>query len=62
MTDIQRLFSERTVEPKKGLLAGLDATSKFKGFVKLGMGKGFHLNLIEYDEKSNLFKVIAPSL
>jgi serine/threonine protein kinase len=59
--DITRVFTERTLEPKKSFLT-LDASAKFKGFVKLAHGKGFHLNLIEYHEQNDSFKVIAPAL
>ena len=61
--DTLRLFSERTPEPKKSfLLSSLDSSAKFKGFVKLAHGKGFHLNLIEYQQQEDIFTVIAPSL
>ncbi len=58
--DSLKLFSEITIEPKKSFLS-LDASSKYKGFIKLGYGKGFHLNFIEYDLDSG-FRVISPLL
>lgn len=58
--DINKLFSEKTVEPKKSFLS-LDASSKYKGFVKLGYGKGFELNLIEY-KSNNGFTTFLPAL
>jgi serine/threonine protein kinase len=59
--DVMRVYTERTIEPKKSFLT-LDSSAKFKGFVKLAHGKGFHLNLIEYHEQNDSFKVIAPTL
>ncbi|MFN8578168.1 MAG: serine/threonine-protein kinase [Candidatus Sericytochromatia bacterium] len=58
--EIDKLFSEKTVEPKKSFLS-LDATAKYKGFIKHGYGKGFHLNLIEYNYDTG-FKVFLPAL
>lgn len=58
--EVSRLFSEKTIEPKKSFLT-LDASAKYKGFVKLGYGKGFHLNLIEYNHETG-FKVFLPAL
>ena len=58
--DAIKLFSENTIEPKKTFLS-LDASSKYKGFIKLGYGKGFHLNFIEYNYEKG-FSVIAPGL
>jgi serine/threonine protein kinase len=58
--DVNKLFAERTVEPKKSFLS-LDASAKYKGFVKLGYGKGFHFNLVEYNHDTG-FKVFLPIL
>jgi serine/threonine protein kinase len=58
-----KLFYERTVEPKKGFsLSSLDNLTKYKGFVRIGFGRGFHLNLIEFNKQSSSFNVIAPLL
>ncbi|MBC7472747.1 MAG: serine/threonine protein kinase [Candidatus Sericytochromatia bacterium] len=59
-----KLFYERTVEPRKGLLSfgSLDKLTKYKGFVRMGVNRGFHLNLIEYSHKEKSFDVIAPLL
>lgn len=58
-----KLFYERTVEPKKGFsLSSLDNLTKYKGFVRIGFGRGFHLNLIEFNTESSSFNVIAPLL
>ncbi len=60
-SDSLKLFYERTVEPRKGFgLGSLDKLTKYKGFVRIGFGRGFHLNLIEY--RGNEFTVIAPLL
>lgn len=56
-----KVFSEKTAEPKKSFLS-LDATAKYKGFIKLGYGKGFHLNLVEYSTDKELFNLILPTL
>lgn len=67
-TDSLKLFSERTVEPrKKGFgLGALDTLTRYKGFVRIGMKRGFHLNLIEQvsDTQNNTqnYTVIAPLL
>lgn len=67
-TDSLKLFSERTVEPrKKGFgLGALDTLTRYKGFVRIGMKRGFHLNLIEQiaDPQTghNTYHVIAPLL
>ena len=63
-TDALKLFYERTVEPrKKGFgLGALDRLTKYKGFVRIGMNRGFHLNLIEYSPENQNFEVIAPLL
>lgn len=58
-----KLFYERTVEPRKGFsLGSLDKLTKYKGFVRIGFGRGFHLNLLEYKKSDNSFNVIAPLL
>lgn len=63
-TDALKLFYERTVEPrKKGFsLGALDKLTKYKGFVRIGLNRGCHLNLIEYHSDGNSFEVIAPLL
>ena len=62
-SDSLKLFYERTVEPRKGFsLASLDLLTKYKGFVRIGFGRGFHLNLIEYKKEDHSFEVIAPLL
>lgn len=62
-SDSLKLFYERTVEPRKGFgLGSLDKLTKYKGFVRIGFGRGFHLNLIEYKKSDNSFNVIAPLL
>ena len=62
-SDSLKLFYERTVEPRKGFgLGSLDKLTKYKGFVRIGFGRGFHLNLLEYKEANNSFEVIAPLL
>lgn len=63
-TEALKLFYARTVEPrKKGFgLASLDKLTKYKGFVRIGMNRGFHLNLIEYQADKQQFEVIAPLL
>jgi len=63
-TETLKLFYERTVEPrKKGFgLGALDKLTKYKGFVRIGMNRGFHLNLIEHDADKQQFEVIAPLL
>ncbi|MEK7433748.1 MAG: serine/threonine-protein kinase, partial [Cyanobacteriota bacterium] len=60
--DSLKLFYERTVEPRKGFLGSLDKLTKYKGFVRIGVGRGFHFNLIEYNEINKSFNVIAPLL
>jgi len=56
-----KLFYARTVEPRKGLgLGALDKLTKYKGFVRMGMGRGFHLNLLHYQDKR--IEVVAPLL
>ena len=61
--DALKLFYERTVEPRKGFgLGSLDKLTKYKGFVRIGFGRGFHLNLIEYRKRDDSFQVIAPLL
>lgn len=62
-SDALKLFYERTVEPRKGFgLGSLDKLTKYKGFVRIGFGRGFHLNLIEYRKSDHSFNVIAPLL
>ncbi|MEK7432629.1 MAG: serine/threonine-protein kinase [Cyanobacteriota bacterium] len=62
-SDSLKLFYEKTVEPRKGFgLSSLDRLTKYKGFVRIGFGRGFHLNLIEYNKKDHSFSVIAPLL
>lgn len=63
-TDALKLFYERTVEPrKKGFsLGALDKLTKYKGFVRIGLNRGFHLNLVEYHAGNQSFEVIAPLL
>lgn len=62
-SDSLKLFYERTVEPRKGFgLGSLDKLTKYKGFVRIGFGRGFHLNLIEHKKSDNSFNVIAPLL
>lgn len=63
-TDALKLFYERTVEPrKKGFgLGALDRLTKYKGFVRIGMNRGFHLNLVEHHPEKENFEVIAPLL
>lgn len=56
-----KIFAEKTIEPKKSFLS-LDSTSKYKGFIKLGYGKGVHLNLIEYSTDKETFNLILPTL
>ncbi len=58
-----KLFYDKTVEPRKGFgLGSLDKLTKYKGFVRMGFGRGFHLNLLEYDTAANRFDVVAPLL
>ena len=58
-----KLFYARTVEPRKGLgLGALDKLTKYKGFVRMGMGRGFHLNLLQYQPESQTIEVVAPLL
>lgn len=62
-SDALKLFYERTVEPRKGFgLGSLDKLTKYKGFVRIGFGRGFHLNLIEHRSNESGFTVIAPLL
>jgi serine/threonine protein kinase len=61
-TDALKLFYARTVEPRKGLMGSLDTLTKYKGFVRIGMNRGFHLNLIEHRKDNQSFEVIAPLL
>jgi len=61
-TEALKLFYARTVEPRKGLLGSLDTLTKYKGFVRIGMNRGFHLNLIEFHKENQGFEVIAPLL
>lgn len=61
-TEALKLFYTRTVEPRKGLLGSLDTLTKYKGFVRIGMNRGFHLNLLEYRAEQQGFEVIAPLL
>lgn len=63
-TETLKLFYERTVEPRKKSfgLGALDKLTKYKGFVRIGMNRGFHLNLIEHDADKQQFEVIAPLL
>ncbi|PIQ29104.1 hypothetical protein COW36_18075 [bacterium (Candidatus Blackallbacteria) CG17_big_fil_post_rev_8_21_14_2_50_48_46] len=62
-TEALKLFYARTVEPRKGFgLGSLDKLTKYKGFVRIGMNRGFHLNLIETDPERKGFEVIAPLL
>lgn len=61
--DALKLFYSRTVEPRKGFgLGSLDKLTKYKGFVRIGLGRGFHFNLIEYHKTNQTFNVIAPLL
>ncbi|HEY9841492.1 MAG TPA: serine/threonine-protein kinase [Candidatus Obscuribacterales bacterium] len=63
-TDALKLFYEKTVETrKKGFsLGALDKLTKYKGFVRIGLNRGFHLNLLEYHSDGQGFEVIAPLL
>lgn len=62
-TEALKLFYARTVEPRKGLgLGSLDKLTKYKGFVRIGLGRGFHLNLLEYHTENQQIEVIAPVL
>lgn len=61
--DALKLFYSQTVEPRKGFgLGSLDKLTKYKGFVRIGLGRGFHFNLIEYNKTNQTFNVIAPLL
>ncbi len=62
-TEGLKLFSQRTVEPrKKGFgLGALDKLTRYKGFVRIGMKRGFHLNLIEAHSQEQ-YEPIAPLL
>ncbi|MGV3524564.1 MAG: serine/threonine-protein kinase [Candidatus Sericytochromatia bacterium] len=62
-TESLKLFYARTVEPRKGLgLGSLDKLTRYKGFVRMGLNRGFHLNLLEHHATEPHFSVIAPSL
>lgn len=62
-TEALKLFYDKTVEPRKGFgLGSLDKLTKYKGFVRMGLGRGFHLNLLEYDAAADRFDVVAPLL
>jgi hypothetical protein len=60
-SDILKLYTEKVPEQKRSFLS-LDSTSKYKGFIRMAYGKGFHVNLIEYSSDKDTFKPIAPIL
>jgi hypothetical protein len=61
-TEALKLFYARTVEPRKGFgLGSLDKLTRYKGFVRIGLNRGFHLNLIEYPVQGRP-EVVAPLL
>ncbi|MBF2053316.1 MAG: serine/threonine protein kinase [Candidatus Sericytochromatia bacterium] len=57
-----KLFYARTVEPRKKALGlgTLDKLTRYKGFVRIGMNRGFHLNLFECPDQG--FELVAPTL
>lgn len=61
------LFRDRTVEPRKSLmgLGSLDKLTRYKGFVRIGMKRGYHLNLFESvvgESETSGFNLLAPLL
>jgi len=54
-------FYQKTTEKKKQVgIAMLDSFTGYKGFVRVGKNRGFHLNLIL--ESDNGYRVIGPVL
>ncbi|PKL77537.1 MAG: hypothetical protein CVV27_05145, partial [Candidatus Melainabacteria bacterium HGW-Melainabacteria-1] len=45
-----------------GTASADQSQTKYKGFVRIGLGRGFHLNLLEYQNENQQIEVIAPVL
>lgn len=60
-TEALELFYARTVEPRKAMGLGvLDKLTKYKGFVRMGLGRGFHLILLQVQPGTQNIEVVAP--